>query len=99
MGNITKSDINGAVDSIVILFNRCSRKASGEVTHTYYYQYNKIKPWFNGACFQARILYHICRKMYNKYKSNYYKKRLKLVSKKYETTLSKAQRMYLMIKR
>ena len=53
MGNITKSDINGAVDSIVILFNTCSRKASGEVTHTYYYQYNKIKPWFNGACFQA----------------------------------------------
>ena len=32
--------------------------------------------------------------MYNKYKSNYYKNVLKLVSKKYKTTLSKTQRMY-----
>ena len=94
IGNITKSNINETVESIGKLFNTCSKRAFGGVTHTCSNQYNKIKPWFNGACFRARNLYHKCRKMYNKYKSNYYKNVLKLVSKKYKTTLSKTQRMY-----
>ena len=94
IGNITKTNINETVESIGKLFNTCSKKAFGEVTHTCSNQYKKIKPWFNGTCFRARNLYHKCRKMYNKHKSSYYKNVLKLVSKKYKTTLSKTQRMY-----
>ena len=32
------------------------------------------KPWFNSECYRARNLYHKIRKLFNKYKSNYYKK-------------------------
>ena len=94
IGKNTKSKINETVESIGKFFNTCLKKAFGEVTNTCSNQYNKIKPWFNGACFRARNLYHKCRKMYNKYKSKYYKNVLKLVSKKYKTTLSKTQLMY-----
>ena len=92
--DITKSNINETVVSIGKLFNTCSKETFGEVANTNSYHYNKIKPWFNGECFQTRNLYHKCRRMYNKYKSNYYKNILKIVSKKYKTTLSKTQQMY-----
>ena len=89
--DITKSNINETVVSIGKLFNTCSKETFGEVANTNSYHYNKIKPWFNGECFRARNLYHKCRRMYNKYKSSYYKNILKIVSKKYKTTLSKTQ--------
>ena len=92
--DITKSNINETVVSIGKLFNTCSKETFGEIANTNTHHYNKIKPWFNGECFRARNLYHKCRRMYNKYKSNYYKNILKIVSKKYKTTLSKTQRMY-----
>ena len=59
------------------MLNSCSKETFGEVTDTNSYHYNKIKPWFNGECFRVKNLYHKCRRMYNKYKSNYYKKYLK----------------------
>ena len=87
--DITKSNINETVVSIGKLFNTCLKEIFGEVANTNSYHYNKIKPWFNGECFRVRNLYHKCRRMYNKYKSNYYKNILKIVSKIYKTTLSK----------
>ena len=91
---ITKSNINETVVSIGNLFNICSKEPFGEVANTNSYHYTKIKPRFNGECFRVRNLYHSCRRMYNKYKFYYYKNILKIVSKKYKTTLSKTQRMY-----
>ena len=87
--DITKSNINETAVIIGKLFNTCLKGTFGKVANTNSYHYNKIKPWFNDECFHSRNLYHKCRRMYNKYKSNYYKNILKIVSKTFMTTLSK----------
>ena len=43
---------------------------------------------FNSECYKARNSYHRIRKLYNKYKSNYYKDLLKQVSKEYKNKMA-----------
>ena len=50
----------------------------------------KNKNWFNTECQNARNIYHYTRKMYNKYKTQYYKNKLKIVSKDYKNKISKS---------
>ena len=52
------------------------------------------KKWFNSERRVARNSYHIARKLYNKYKSNFYKEQLKSISKEYKQVLSKNARRY-----
>ena len=48
------------------------------------------KPWFSQACRIARHAYHNARKQYNRYKSNYNKHNLRVVSKSYKSTISRS---------
>ena len=93
-GNISKSNVNEIIDNIGNLFKSCSKETFGEVKSNPSDTYDKVKPWFNSECFRTRNLYHKCRKMYNRYKTNYYKNIFKFVSKKYKTTLSKTHKTY-----
>ena len=52
-------------------------------------KYSSFKLWFNRSCINARNIFHKTRKLYNKYKTDYYKNLLKTVSKNYKNTLSK----------
>ena len=54
-----------------------------------------VKPWFNAECSRARNMYHRSRRLYNKYKTDYYKNILKIVSKKYKKTLSFNNRRFI----
>ena len=76
------------------MFKTCSKDTFGEKKTVFPKFKNKIKPWFNLDCRNARNLYHRCRRMYNKHKTNYYKNILRIVSKKYKRTLTKNYRKY-----
>ena len=52
------------------------------------------KPWFSQECRIARHAYHNARKQYNRYKSDYNKHNLKMVSKNYKSTISRSVRMH-----
>ena len=97
--NLTrKSDIDDIVTDIGNLFQSCTNETFGPpkpgVKQEKYAKYVNFKPWFNSACIRARNVYHKTRKMYNKYKSEYYKNLLKIVSKSYKTTLSVQHRKF-----
>ena len=94
----SKQEIDEIVLQIGFLFNSTARNTFGT---KYIRTDTKIKnrrscfkPWFNTQCFQALNLYHKSRKMYNKYKTEYYKNILKIVSKKYENIDNKLQTIY-----
>ena len=72
-GNISKSNVNEMIVSTGNLFKSCSKETFGEVKNNSSDTYEKVKPWFNSECFRTRNLYHTCRKMYNRHKTNYYK--------------------------
>ena len=92
-GNISKSNVNEMIDSTGNLFKSCSKETFGEVKNNSSDTYDKVKPWFNTECFRTRNLYHTCRKIYNRHKTNYCKNIFfKFVSKKYKTTLSKTHK-------
>ena len=46
------------------------------------------RPRFNTECYKARQSYHRIRKLYNKYKTNFYKNLLKQVSKEYKNKMA-----------
>lgn len=52
------------------------------------------KKWFNQECRNARNTYHHVRKQYNKYKTTYFKNRLKTVSKQYKGAISKNMNIF-----
>ncbi|MEW8546328.1 MAG: reverse transcriptase family protein [Candidatus Thiodiazotropha sp.] len=94
----TKADIDDIVMDIGNLFETCTNETFGApksgIKHEKYAKYDNFKPWFNSTCIRARNLYHKTRKMYNRYKSEYYKNLLKVISKSYKTTLAVQHRKY-----
>ena len=96
----SKADIDGIVLQIGSLFSTTSKTTFGTKTFRTDQKSkskskkNNFKPWFNGQCFQARNLYHKSRKMYNKYKTKYYRTILKTVSKNYKRTLTINNKRY-----
>ena len=80
----SKADIDGIVLQIGSLLSSRSKTTFGTKTFRTDQKSktknkkSNFKPWFNGQCFQARNFYHKSRKMYNKYKTEYYKNILKL---------------------
>lgn len=93
-GNVSSHALNEIVANIGTLFKTCSKETFGEQKSSYQNNTDKIKPWFNAECSRARNLYHKCRKMYNKYKTEYYKNVFKSVSKKYKRILTVSNRKY-----
>ena len=93
-GHISIDNVNDIVTCIGNLFKTCSKDTFGEKKTVFPKFKDKIKPWFNLDCRNARNLYHRCRRMYNNHKTNYYKNILKIVSKKYKRTLTKIYRKY-----
>ena len=96
--NINKNDINDIVTGIGSLFKDCADKTFGhpksKAKNKQHAKYSNFKPWFNIPCIRARNLYHKTRKMYNRYKSDYYKNMLKAVSTNYKKTLSLQQKRF-----
>ena len=86
--NITDDSINEIVNSINHLYESCAKESFGYKNIKHKAKYSQFKPWFNKASIADRNLYHKTRKMYNRYKNDYYKNLLKLVSKKYKQTLN-----------
>ena len=85
---IRKTDVDDIITCIGTLFETCSKETFGYTeTRERNDKYIKFKPWFNRACISARNLYHKTRRTYNKYKNEFYKNMLRIVSKKYKNTL------------
>ena len=84
---ITIENVNEIVNNINNLYESCACETFGLKNKPQKDKYSNFKPWFNRKCINARNLYHKTRKMYNKYKTNYYKNLLKIVSKNYKRTL------------
>ena len=86
---ITNSDVNHIIDDIESLFQETCKDTFG--THAHKKQprteHSGNKPWFNRECKNARNIYHKIRRLYNKYKTNYFKNLLKTVSKDYKQTM------------
>ena len=80
------------------IFQSCSNETFGapkpEVKSEMFVKYANFKPWFSSTCIRARNLYHKTRKMYNRYKSEYYKNLLKIISKSYKKTLAVQHKRY-----
>ena len=95
---VTKTDIDDIVLDIGNMFQSCANETFGvpkpTLKHEKYAKYESFKPWFNNTCIRARNLYHKTRKIYNRYKSEYYKNLLKIVSKSYKTTLAVQHKKY-----
>ena len=86
---ITNSDVNHIIDDIESLFQETCKDTFG--THAHKKQprteHSGNEPWFNRECKNARNIYHKIRRLYNKYKTNYFKNLLKTVSKDYKQTM------------
>ena len=94
---ISKEEINEVVLEIGNLFESTAKETFGSIHIKNKKNKNTkpvIKPWFNTDCVRARNMYHRSRRMYNKYKTDYYKNILKIVSKKYKKTLSYHNRQF-----
>lgn len=96
--NISKADIDDIVSDIEILFESTAHETFGSVIKKKKKSKTKkpqSKPWFNAECLQSRNMYHKTRRLYNKYKTEYYKNILKIVSKKYKKTLTINNRSFI----
>ena len=87
--NIEETQVNEIVNNINGVFEECAKESFGCKTRKTDNKYSKFKPWFNRDCINARNVYHKTHKMYNSYKTEYYKNMLKHVSKQYKQTLNK----------
>ena len=85
--NVQIENINDIVQKIETLFTSNSKITFG-VKKPKPPKNKTNKQWFNTECKNARNIYHNTRKLYNKYKSEYYKNRLKIVSKEYKNIIS-----------
>ena len=93
--SINPESINNIVCQIENLFSSAAKRSFGYKSQT---KSKKIlqenKKWFNSECRSARNSYHIARKLYNKYKTTYYKEKLKSISKTYKQVLAKTVRSH-----
>ena len=82
---VKKADIDDIVLDIGNMFQSCANETFGVPKPTLKYEkyakYENYKPWFKDTCIRARNLYHKTRKIYNRYKTEYYKNLLKLLVK------------------
>ena len=94
--NVSKGEIDNIVSELGALFESTAqetfgsikkKKSTGKKSH--------FKPWFNVEWFRKRNLYHRSRRLYNKYKTDYYKNMLKIVSKKYKKTVTYTNRRFI----
>ena len=79
--SITSTGINDIVSDIERLFEDTYKNTFGFKRNKPADKYSSFKPWLNHSYIEVRNIYHNTRKMYNKYKTNYYKNLLKTVSK------------------
>ena len=89
---VEQNDIDDVVQNIGEIFETSAKISFGFVkTHS---RETNLKPkkqlWFTNDCRTARNNYHEVRKRYNKNKTEQNKNSLKIVSKIYKTTMSKA---------
>ncbi|MCG8046717.1 MAG: reverse transcriptase domain-containing protein [Candidatus Thiodiazotropha endolucinida] len=89
--NIDTGHINRITDRIGKLFYTNAKNTFGTKPPMRPKQH---KPWFNQECKIARNVYHSVRKKYNRYKTVYYKKMLKTVSKEYKNKIAKNVKHY-----
>ena len=95
-GSITPESINNVVSQSEALFLAAPGSSFGykcKINDINTKNSNK-KKWFTRECRVARNSYHIARKLYDKYKSNFYKEQLKSISKEYKQVLSNNARLY-----
>ncbi|MCG8049047.1 MAG: reverse transcriptase family protein [Candidatus Thiodiazotropha endolucinida] len=97
---VTKCDIDDIISDIGSVFESTAKTSFGLINtqkgkRTRKNTKSSFKPWFNTECFRIRNMYHKSRKMYNKYKTEYYKNVFKNVSKKYKRTLTKCHRGFM----
>ena len=85
--NANAEIVNSIVGKIETLFLSNSKNTFGVKKPP---TFSKNKTWFNTECKNARNIYHNARKMYNKAKTQFYKNRLKIVSKEYKNIISKS---------
>ena len=96
--NVSKEEIDNIVSEIGALFESTAQETFGSINTKKKKNTGKkshFKPWFNAECFRARNMYHRSRRLYNKYKTHYYKNMLKIVSKKYKKTLTYTNRRFI----
>ena len=94
---VNLDEINTIVGLIENLFISNAELTFGykrKVSETKQTQNKLRKPWFTSDCYRARESYHKIRKLYNKYKSSYYKNILKQVSKDYKNKMASNYRRY-----
>lgn len=91
---VSETGLNDVVNDICALFSESAKNTFGYKKTSTVNKTSPDKPWFNVKCKQARNLYHKTRYMYNKYKTDFYKSILKIVSKKYKKTLSRHHTSY-----
>ena len=76
-------------DGIGKIFNDTCKETFGiKKPYTRKPMAKSTKPWFNYECKSARNIYHKTRRLYNRFKTDYYKNMLKIVSKTYKNVLS-----------
>jgi hypothetical protein len=93
--DITQNNIDNITSDIANIFNKCALETFG--TKTIHVTNNSLpinKQWFNNNCHTLRDKYHRTRKMYNKYKTHFFKTQLKNISKQYKNALNKANRNF-----
>ena len=82
--NVSKEEIDNMVSEIGALFESTAQETVGSINTKKTKSTGKkshFKPWFNAEYFRARNMYHRSRRLYNKYKTDYYKNMLTIVSK------------------
>ena len=95
--NVSKEEIDEIVLGVGTLFEATAKETFGSINIKKKKSKTikpHVKPWFNAECSRAHNMYHRSRRLYNKYKTDYYKNILKIVSKKYKKTLSFNNRQF-----
>ena len=93
--NVSKEEIDNALFESTAQetfgsINTKKKKSTGKKSH--------FKPWFNAECFRARNVCHRSRRLYNNYKTDYYKNMLKQASNKYKKALTYNNRRFIIEK-
>ena len=86
--------IVGLIENLFMSNAELTFRYKRKVSETKQTQNKLRKPWFTSDCYRARESYHKIRKLYNKYKSSYYKNILKQVSKDYKNKMASNYRRY-----
>ena len=75
---ITDIQINVVGNINVFIRKLCKKKSFGSKTVKTDNKYSSFKLWFNRSCINAKNVFHKTHKLYNKYKTDYYKNLLNI---------------------